>query len=235
MKKYTVRLTFQCSEDWNKMTPNETGRHCMACNKTVIDFSTMRDEEIVQYLLKNKNSCGRFQKTQLNRPIVFFNHKRRSNWPAIAAMLIAGFVSVVPATINAAPNTKASYVYSPVDGEKEKKNVEPDKTSNYHFTIRLFNTETKAKIFYGSATIENLGVFYADANGDIQIIINDKDIPDYINLTIGTNGYGNHPFSLYRKDLKNSTSADLYINEVQMPAGMVAIDETGSVSLDENK
>ena len=30
-----------CHEDWNKMTPEDKGRHCSVCDKVVIDFTKM--------------------------------------------------------------------------------------------------------------------------------------------------------------------------------------------------
>ncbi len=30
-----------CHEDWAAMTPNEQGRHCAVCAKTVTDFTQM--------------------------------------------------------------------------------------------------------------------------------------------------------------------------------------------------
>lgn len=56
-----------CSEDWNKMTAEEQGRHCQVCCKTVVDFSQKSNDEIVGFLQKNVSSkvCGRFRKEQL--------------------------------------------------------------------------------------------------------------------------------------------------------------------------
>lgn len=56
-----------CHEDWNKMTLNEQGAFCKVCAKTVVDFSTMSDEEVLNYF-KNKGeekTCGRFKASQL--------------------------------------------------------------------------------------------------------------------------------------------------------------------------
>lgn len=59
-----------CHEDWTAMIPNEQGRHCNICCKTVVDFTSMTDEE-VKYFFLNKNKaetvCGRFKNEQLHR------------------------------------------------------------------------------------------------------------------------------------------------------------------------
>lgn len=65
-----ISIPTPCHEDWNAMTPNQQGRHCNACAKTVVDFTGMSDEE-VQYFFINKkkeeNVCGRFKNDQLRR------------------------------------------------------------------------------------------------------------------------------------------------------------------------
>jgi hypothetical protein len=56
-----------CHEDWSAMTPHEQGRHCNVCCKTVVDFSSMSDQE-VQYFFINKKEepvCGRFRSEQV--------------------------------------------------------------------------------------------------------------------------------------------------------------------------
>ncbi len=63
-----ITIPLPCNEDWNAMTAKEQGRHCDACAKTVIDFTTWQPQEILYYFKKNKNICGRFTVEQLNEP-----------------------------------------------------------------------------------------------------------------------------------------------------------------------
>ncbi|MHA3787525.1 hypothetical protein ACX0HA_04880 [Flavobacterium hauense] len=60
-----------CHENWAAMTPDEQGRFCSACSKSVTDFTRMSNEEIVIYLRKNSNNgvCGRFRNDQLEEPV----------------------------------------------------------------------------------------------------------------------------------------------------------------------
>jgi hypothetical protein len=60
-----------CLQDWNKMTPNDQGRFCSSCSKTVVDFSTMSDAALMNYFenLKDSNVCGRVYTDQLDRNI----------------------------------------------------------------------------------------------------------------------------------------------------------------------
>jgi hypothetical protein len=71
MKKQTyLHIADPCHENWNNMSAAEQGRYCKSCCKTVTDFSMMTDKEILEVLSKTgENSCGRFNKDQLKRPL----------------------------------------------------------------------------------------------------------------------------------------------------------------------
>lgn len=68
-----ISIPTPCHEDWEKMTPDQTGRHCSACAKSVIDFTNMSDEEVKHFFINKKEDeriCGRFKQTQLHRIVV---------------------------------------------------------------------------------------------------------------------------------------------------------------------
>lgn len=70
MKKFSLAIPKPCNENWDAMTPDAKGRFCGACQKTVIDFTSMSDREIAQFFKKPAPSvCGRFGGDQLNRAI----------------------------------------------------------------------------------------------------------------------------------------------------------------------
>ncbi|MDV6169322.1 hypothetical protein R1T16_12875 [Flavobacterium sp. DG1-102-2] len=58
-----------CHESWNAMTPDEQGRFCSLCSKSVTDFTQMSNDEITIYLKMNNGSsvCGRFRSSQLQK------------------------------------------------------------------------------------------------------------------------------------------------------------------------
>jgi len=68
MSQYQIKIKEPCHENWNAMLPKEQGRFCGSCIKEVVDFTTMSDQEVKNYLLNNKGSiCGRFKKKQLEK------------------------------------------------------------------------------------------------------------------------------------------------------------------------
>ncbi|MBK9285275.1 MAG: T9SS type A sorting domain-containing protein [Sphingobacteriaceae bacterium] len=70
-KNMIIRIPEPCHEDWNKMTPEENGKFCGSCQKSVLDFSNKTDDEIKDILMhyKDQKVCGRFKSTQINRPL----------------------------------------------------------------------------------------------------------------------------------------------------------------------
>jgi hypothetical protein len=73
MRRLPVALTVPqpCAESWDAMTPTATGRHCAACQKTVVDFTLKTDAEILAMLATaaGGRTCGRFAAGQLGRPL----------------------------------------------------------------------------------------------------------------------------------------------------------------------
>ncbi|MFA1771050.1 carboxypeptidase-like regulatory domain-containing protein [Rufibacter glacialis] len=73
------------------MTPQNQGRFCQSCQKTVVDFTAMPDAEVVEWLAKNKNTkCGRFRKDQIGKELTApIYSPKRWNWPAAVLGLTA--------------------------------------------------------------------------------------------------------------------------------------------------
>jgi hypothetical protein len=63
-----ISIPKPCHENWNEMTPEQQGAFCKVCNKVVVDFSAMSDEEVIAYLeqKKEEKTCGRFRTAQLS-------------------------------------------------------------------------------------------------------------------------------------------------------------------------
>lgn len=70
MRSLTVQIPQPCPESWGDMQPAERGRFCGSCQKTVVDYTTLSDQELIRLLRKtSEGSCGRFRDEQLNRPL----------------------------------------------------------------------------------------------------------------------------------------------------------------------
>ena len=77
MEKYFLHINEPCTQDWESMTTVAKGKFCNNCNKTVFDFTTATDGEIVKHIeaMKGETFCGRFEENQLGRWIEKSNIK----------------------------------------------------------------------------------------------------------------------------------------------------------------
>jgi TonB family protein len=57
-----------CTEDWNKMQITMHSRHCLKCDKHLVDFTTYSRAEIIAYLLSNPvgSVCGKMSRLQID-------------------------------------------------------------------------------------------------------------------------------------------------------------------------
>jgi hypothetical protein len=67
-----ISIPKPCHEDWNQMSPDDKGRFCLSCQKTVVDFTKMDKSEIQQYFQTalNEKVCGRIKATDLAQEII---------------------------------------------------------------------------------------------------------------------------------------------------------------------
>jgi hypothetical protein len=80
-KQTSLYIPTPCHEDWNKMTPTQQGKFCASCNKQVVDFSLMSDNQILNFLSHQSGKlCGRFDAEQLQRPLVETKIKKKKSW-----------------------------------------------------------------------------------------------------------------------------------------------------------
>jgi hypothetical protein len=77
----SINIPKPCHESWQQMAPAHQGRHCQLCCKTVTDFTSMTNNEIINYLASVNNVCGRFGEQQLNN----INHHLYAQTPTAGA------------------------------------------------------------------------------------------------------------------------------------------------------
>lgn len=67
-----------CSENWDNMMPDATGRFCLSCTKQVVDFSKMTDQDLVRFFKNYKGGeiCGQLAPHQVNRELVSAPRKK---------------------------------------------------------------------------------------------------------------------------------------------------------------
>jgi hypothetical protein len=100
-----------CSESWDAMTPAAAGRHCAACQKTVIDFTLQTDAEILAYFAQPlSGTCGRLWADQLARALQPAKAPvSTSRWRVWAAAMATVWGLSEAASSHAAPRIPAAW------------------------------------------------------------------------------------------------------------------------------
>lgn len=120
-KIVTYSIEEPCHEDWGKMKPEAKGRFCEVCSKTVVDFSSMSDFSIVNYLenKQDKSVCGRFRPEQMEKSYVVAKpHPSFSfDLKAVALGLALSTFSAVHTQAQVTPiDTTQAFYQEPLDG-----------------------------------------------------------------------------------------------------------------------
>ncbi|CAM3096502.1 hypothetical protein DRF59_16510 [Chryseobacterium flavum] len=91
-----ITIPKPCHENWEMMAPEEKGRFCSVCSKTVYDFTALSDQELINaFSDQEENVCGRFNEFQLNRDLQYSFINALFIKFAVGFVLTAGgFVSV---------------------------------------------------------------------------------------------------------------------------------------------
>ncbi|MBC7861916.1 MAG: carboxypeptidase-like regulatory domain-containing protein [Bacteroidia bacterium] len=141
-----------CSENWNNMLPNETGRFCNSCQKSVVDFSKFSDEQLLEFFTKKEpaeNVCGKFRNDQLNRTV--FISKPAPNlynrWLALAM----GFFTMIKVS-DAQTEIKRDESGLVMQNKKSQQNIRSTRSSGISGIV--IDEETKEPIPYAVIFID---------------------------------------------------------------------------------
>lgn len=131
-----ITIPNPCHENWELMTPEEKGRFCSVCSKTVRDFTDASDREIAEvYSISEEAICGNFYESQLNRNLHYSYVNSLFTKFTVGFILTAGgFVSV-----HAQQNTPSDSLNA---GEIKEVVIFP-----------AFNKMTHQKMMVGASTV----------------------------------------------------------------------------------
>lgn len=97
-----ITIPKPCHENWANMMPEEKGRFCQVCSKSVRNFTTATDLEIMAELSENPNICANFRADQLNRNLSY------SFLNSLFAKFAVGFVLTSSGIVSAQTQLKVN-------------------------------------------------------------------------------------------------------------------------------
>lgn len=185
MQQVQLQIPEPCHENWGAMQAAEKGRFCLSCQKTVVDFSAMTDQEVLLYLQQVQgDTCGRFAPDQLNRPMAPQAPVRKRFWANLVFQFLfpafvftqkaraQGFVSTVPIQppVAAAPYNKP--------------------TQQLHFTLKGRVTDSLSGEPVAFASVQLKGsTIGVQTDQDGQFIIALPTLPKRPILVVSSIGY----------------------------------------------
>ena len=133
-REFNLTIYKPCKEEFSEFQPTQVGGFCNSCQKEVIDFTKMNEDEILLYFKNRpKNTCGRFSEPQLKTYSEYLPSKRRLNVNLLGAGLFSfSLLSLLSINgqaqhIEQSPTTHISQKES-----NKKQNTNPRKDNDEH-------------------------------------------------------------------------------------------------------
>ena len=177
MQQLHLSIPEPCHQNWQEMTPTQQGRFCNACAKEVIDFSTMSDNEVLNYFssLKNEKVCGRAYPDQLERTITIPKEiKKRKFWYWNYAAMFFLFFSKM--SIKAQAQGMIAVVKNTHEPKKIKTESVLSAAMKKNISGKITNKDDNP-VSFASVKIAgtNTGVM-ADIKGEFSIVITNENV-----------------------------------------------------------
>ena len=205
-KQINISVPEPCSEDWGKMLPEERGRFCMSCQKVVVDFTAMSDEQLLKYFIEHRSAriCGRFYGSQLDRPLVI--PQKKYWYSSINKRVAAVFIAVQAMLFNVRAYAMPQSNIEIVDGTQ----TQGDKITA--ITGRVVDYLTKEPVVGVKVIIEGTD-YYAitDIKGGFAISVKESSVSGRLKISVvehtkgGSSTYWSEEGTLYELANKNFT------------------------------
>jgi hypothetical protein len=181
---YSISIPKPCHEDWSKMTPNEKGRFCKSCSKTVVDFTTMNVKEVQAYIHNNKNQriCGHIKQSQLDSinlriPETVFSQNLSFHRLFLLALLVSMGILLFNCEDETGKTRKIESVEIVETPRKSNDTISTQKTVNEVKSDSVFKKEIKVPKLEVTEHQVMDGMMIVETVGDIEVeLINEEDI-----------------------------------------------------------
>ncbi len=226
-KKINYKIEDPCHADWDQMKPETQGRFCSSCSKTVVDFSTMSDFSIVNYLENNKHQsvCGRFAEDQLDKTYLFTKPHHAAFGFDLKAVALGLALSTFSALPSQAQNSALIEQHDSINEPKVMIQGEVAMTydhSNESFVGGKIKLEGKdvslVKVSLMDAASVELTSIKPEKNGTFKIPLDWAKNP--ASIRVSAPGYGSQ--TIYFSNHKSLGNLTVTLYEQRMKMGKVA-------------
>ncbi|GAB3925559.1 hypothetical protein [Mucilaginibacter myungsuensis] len=155
-----ISIPTPCHQQWDAMTPSQGGRHCDSCCKTVTDFTRMSDGQVIDFLSRSQNTCGRIEPWQIssvNRQLAQPLKQQSYRRGVVATVLLMFAV----ASGHAQTKLKAKQIHK-TEVAKPILRAKPDSMVIYHPALKFNPKKDPIPIFKKEVSfpaVENTGAY----------------------------------------------------------------------------
>jgi|SRR6218665_80426 len=227
--KIQLEISGPCSANWGKMNRTEKGRFCQSCQKEVIDFTGMSEQQLALFFKSNKKAvCGKLRNDQLRQELTV--PRKRIHWFRYLLQV------ALPALIFSNKGSAQGAVASRVKVEAVRKDQESLRIKVPEIDVAPIVREIKGHVVDGQkqpvsgASVMKKGTSegtVTNALGEFTLKVNDEDPIVY--LEVSSVGYAGRTIGVKRDE---PAIVELVLNEVWMGEVVVTI---GTVSVKEKK
>lgn len=228
-KQLQLSIPQPCSENWDKMTPNERGRHCSSCNKTIIDFSLYSDRQLIEFIEKAQGKiCGRLSPAQVNRPITYTEPRNNFLYKLLfGSALTVGITCSANANYN--PNQRPLIEQCIGSIENDKEYLPTDSLHKYIQGI-VIGSSSKDTLPFAEVLLTYNGVHidstYTDINGHYKLLIPESLLTIKLSLSTSYVGYSHFTQEFIPKDIKRNLDISLKEEETLHSVGIIVHTES---------
>jgi hypothetical protein len=188
---FKLKIDSPCKQNWDSMKQDVNGKFCSHCSKTVIDFTKLTDNQVVQIIDQTSDKlCGRFTEHQLNRVLKSTQPSGNSYvYKILAGLLLFGLSK---ATVAADTITKTEII--PHEKNENLKpeyiEIQADSTKNIIQGF-VFDSASRLPLDYASILIKGTRTgTLSEADGSFKLAVPDGLIKsDSLTLVITYVGY----------------------------------------------
>lgn len=227
-QSYLLKIDNPCGQEWASMTKTDVGKFCAHCSKTVVDFTQLTDNEILQIIEQNSGKlCGRLSQEQLNRAIQLYQPTKNSRlYKLLAGLLLVGTSENVLATGNQTLEQNISIV-NKNDTTLQSTEIKSEPTDSLKNVVQglVIDAKTKEPVHFALVSIKDTKTWTTtDLDGKFKLVIPDSLKTKKIHLVLASPGYERTEIIIKKNDLP--ITKDLFMVPAQKVfIGLVVIEK----------
>ncbi|MFR9166392.1 MAG: carboxypeptidase-like regulatory domain-containing protein [Dysgonomonas sp.] len=221
-----LHINEACTECWQSMMPNDTGKYCPVCRKDIFDFRSLTDNEIIDILSHAEGKvCGRFLKSQLDRPLVYKEGVKLRNprcQKIIAALLLASSATVSSLNAQTSDSVTERIVVEKRQNTQSDQSIQeklPTDTVSNIFSGTIVEEGTKEPVIGASVVIKGTTVgVVSDLDGKFTLTVPDEILrnSEAVTFVISLVGYEPLQYKANRTDLLKNKTFELELSNAML-------------------